>query len=1464
MSRRRSASSPGAGSVSIGGDAQGPVSATHVDTQVLGVSSVPIAVAAKDPRAMFAAARVEEFTGRRWLMADLDEFMAASPCGYVLVEANAGVGKTALAAWLVKTRKYISHFSRYSGGRRTRTALQNLSAQLVRETGLTEQAPGGMLPDWVQTPSGFESLLGMAAAAAARRGQRLVLVVDGLDEADPPDDGLPYGLPGLLPDGVFVIGTYRTGYPLKWPDCPTLSLRIGKDSPENYADINAYLLQTTFEKELAEGLAESGIGAAEFADVLSARCQGAWVYLRYVLDELRSGVRRVDSINELPLGLWAYYAGEVRRWRGEPAWDSEMLPLLATLGVAGEALTAAAIARLAGGISEAVVRRRCELVLRPLLTSPSVDGARRYEIYHSSFRTVLAGLQDPRQGEFPAVVPDDLLALADELRRASIAAHSRFADVYLTSFGGLDAGLPALAERLDLAQADSGYPLRHLVRHLHHASRFPDLHRMLHTEHQATTGGTVNTWFAAHDHAGSLGLYVDDLARARDIAATAAQADLASRQPTRALGLSIRYTLMGASLASRTEQIRIEILEQLLAAGVWSTARGLDHARRLADPEHRLEALLAIHRCTASGKVPQGNAVAADAPSSEALDEALATASALTKCHRRARALTDVAVHLPAVRQQAVITQALAAALEEDADTFRSWGIAAVAPHLPPDLLGQALEAAEAMTEDSARAAALTELAPHLPTSKKRAALADALDAASSCSDHTRARVLMMLAPHQPGEVLAAVSTLTESQAQQWVLKALAPHLPADLLSQAWATAAAADGVERDDVLTALAPYLPADLQLEYLATASAITSVGRRTEILTALIPHLPAAQQLEVLTEALAAAAADAGYGDGPSAAALAALAPLLTPDLLSKALAAAANIKPALSRAAALTALAERAPARQRSEVLAEAAQAAALAIKAVRLYPETLMDVASRLPVVPRAEILRSALIVATEISDYTYQAQALTALGALLPLQERSDILAEALAAATACQYEHDKAEALMALAPHIPDMVLAVTSSVAEGQPCEWLWNALAPHLTGGLLAKALAIATTQLDEYSRIKAFEALAPYLPADLLEGALEAATAFTTDYGRARALAAIAPYLPGSRRPQVVADAMSLVAADSDSISVVRRVASYLPPDLLGEALSTATIGSTYRHTRLINLLAPHLSGELLATALTAAIADPSEYSRAKAFKEIAPHLTGDLLTVALSAAKAMGSDYERAEALVALTPYLSASDRPPARAEILAAVGLCPEYRRAEILAELAPHMPPSELPRALAVAKAIPSPGSRADALTGLIPHLPAALRSDVLADALAAAKASGDHRPWTLVALLPYLPASEHHETLAHALDGAMPRENSEYPDAGLDKLAPLLTCDLLPKAASMTMNEMTRSALLERAHYLLTDDNRKTVLKLLHDSLTGLSRESCLIVIKAAALIIDKTGGPDSVRECVCAIRDVNRWWP
>jgi hypothetical protein len=292
--------SPGEGSVSIGGDVKAPISTTHVGTQnIFRMSVVPISIATKDPRVIFSATRVEAFTGREWLAGEVDRFIAENPCGYVFVEAEAGLGKTAFAAWLVKNRGYLSHFSRYSGGRTRRVALQNLSAQLIMNYGLDDQAPGGILQEWAETPAGFESLLSRAAELARARQEYLVIVVDGLDEAEPSDGELSFGLPGLLPDGVYVIGTHQTGHWPGHPESPTRTLAIRQHDPRNKDDVNRYLSCAVAEDVLAARLAFDGTDPAALTDVLSVRCDGVWVYLRYVLQELRLGLRNPNELSEV-------------------------------------------------------------------------------------------------------------------------------------------------------------------------------------------------------------------------------------------------------------------------------------------------------------------------------------------------------------------------------------------------------------------------------------------------------------------------------------------------------------------------------------------------------------------------------------------------------------------------------------------------------------------------------------------------------------------------------------------------------------------------------------------------------------------------------------------------------------------------------------------------------------------------------------------------------------------------------------------------------------------------------------------------------------------------------------------------------------------------------------------------------------------------------------------------------------
>src|SRR5207247_597475 len=95
----------------------------------------------------------------------------------------------------------------------------------------------------------------------------------------------------------------------------------------------------------------------EFVDTLLKKSEGVWVYLQYVLEGIEqehSPARRGEhpplNLDELPVGLWRYYALFFLQWKEQnlAEWHGVHLPLLAALAAAQETLTVATLSGFAG------------------------------------------------------------------------------------------------------------------------------------------------------------------------------------------------------------------------------------------------------------------------------------------------------------------------------------------------------------------------------------------------------------------------------------------------------------------------------------------------------------------------------------------------------------------------------------------------------------------------------------------------------------------------------------------------------------------------------------------------------------------------------------------------------------------------------------------------------------------------------------------------------------------------------------------------------------------------------------------------------------------------------------------------------------------------------------------------------------------------------------------------------------
>ena len=209
-----------------------------------------------DPAPLARDLDLARFTGREWLISQIDAFIADRPRGYVIIQAEAGVGKSTLAAHLAGTRPWPCHFTRLPGGRSPEAARKSLAAQLIARWDLPEWAPEGVLPVASSRPDWFSRLL---EAAARKRDQQepdeerrepIVIVVDGLDEAEPEaagGRGLPLGLPDSLPDGVYVVATSRFGIDraLHAVRNPADWLQIEVEGADNLDDMRRFIQDVT-------------------------------------------------------------------------------------------------------------------------------------------------------------------------------------------------------------------------------------------------------------------------------------------------------------------------------------------------------------------------------------------------------------------------------------------------------------------------------------------------------------------------------------------------------------------------------------------------------------------------------------------------------------------------------------------------------------------------------------------------------------------------------------------------------------------------------------------------------------------------------------------------------------------------------------------------------------------------------------------------------------------------------------------------------------------------------------------------------------------------------------------------------------------------------------------------------------------------------------------------------------------
>jgi predicted transcriptional regulator len=306
------------------------------------------------------------FCGRKFVFKAIIDFVEKEKKGYFTVIGDAGMGKSAIAAQFVLFYKCPCYFNVFAiGENKPEKFLASIRQQLIKRYSL-QNADNADLRTLLQKVS------------EALNGQKLVIVVDALDEVQQEGNSNLLDLPQSLPDGVYFLLTRRPFNQASKrltlsPDTPVDELDLTKGDYQKYSqeDIKEYLrsfLQMSKDEirqwiqqltknpnsaknteeviELNQWIEKQNppIDQTEFVDKLAEKSQNNFMYLRYVLPAIATGKYNDLSLKGLPDGLKQYYITHWQRMGMDNDDNDINAKILFILLVRGEAVSSDTIA----------------------------------------------------------------------------------------------------------------------------------------------------------------------------------------------------------------------------------------------------------------------------------------------------------------------------------------------------------------------------------------------------------------------------------------------------------------------------------------------------------------------------------------------------------------------------------------------------------------------------------------------------------------------------------------------------------------------------------------------------------------------------------------------------------------------------------------------------------------------------------------------------------------------------------------------------------------------------------------------------------------------------------------------------------------------------------------------------------------------------------------------------------------
>src|SRR5271166_228103 len=328
------------------------------------------------------------FTGREWVMTEVDAWLASSS-RVLWITGEAGVGKSAIAAWLCNKRPEIAayHFCRFGNSDRVdaRKALFSLAYQLSTQLPVYQDrlnaSPLDQTVVETNVPAVFDRLfVNPLTDVVPLTDKPHVLLIDALDEATSKGGNELASLIGnefdRLPPWLRVIVTsrpYEQEINSELQALDPWKLDAGRD--ENKDDIRKYLYREM------QPFTGDGAPSDEVVDKIMDKSEGLFLYVSLVREELERGRLSLARMEEFPQGLGGVYLQWFKRYFPDPKlYETECRPALEAICAAREPLERRDLALILGW-SEYDMR---SLTAKFGSLFPVVDG--RVRPFHQSVR----------------------------------------------------------------------------------------------------------------------------------------------------------------------------------------------------------------------------------------------------------------------------------------------------------------------------------------------------------------------------------------------------------------------------------------------------------------------------------------------------------------------------------------------------------------------------------------------------------------------------------------------------------------------------------------------------------------------------------------------------------------------------------------------------------------------------------------------------------------------------------------------------------------------------------------------------------------------------------------------------------------------------------------------------------------------------------------------------------------------